>query len=351
MIGKIAALLALGMFGAVQRRYAIGRIESAGVAADVPATGAGGGARSNATGWFWGLIVAELAFMGIASGLAAALAKTATPVSETVTGTRSPAELLTGEPLPPPLEGIRYLTSWDFDLLWVLLCAFAVFFYLAGVRRLRQRGDRWPVLRTASWIAGIAVLFWVTNGSVYLYGQYLFSAHMLAHMLLTMAVPVLLVPGAPITLALRSIRARKDGSRGGREWIMLAVHSRFASIIANPIVAAVLFAASLWIFYFSPLFSWATTDHLGHEWMEFHFLATGYLFVQSIIGIDPGALPTALPLPLASAAAHHGVPRLLRPGDHDRNRLAARRLVRRDGMGNGCAGRPAVRRWHRVERR
>jgi putative copper resistance protein D len=108
-------------------------------------------------------------------------------------------------------------------------------------------------------------------------------------------VPVLLVPGAPVTLAARAIHPRKDGSRGGREWILLAVHSRFASIIANPIVAAVLFAGSLWVFYFSPLFRWTMLDHIGHEWMVVHFLITGYLFVQSLIGIDP--VPYRLPYP------------------------------------------------------
>ena len=285
VFGKVAALLALGCFGAVQRRYAIGRIGGA------AASGSGTGHR-----WFWGLVVAELAFMGIAAGLAAALARTATPVAETISeGVRTPAELLTGVPLPSPLTAERYLTAWDFDLLWVLACGFGVFFYLAGVWRLHRRGDRWPIFRTISWVSGMVVLFWITNGAVALYGQYLFSTHMLAHMLLTMGVPVLLVPGAPVTLALRAIRPRKDGSRGSREWIMLAVHSKFAGIIANPIVAAVLFASSLWIFYFSPLFSWATTDHLGHEWMTIHFLLTGYLFVQSIIGIDP--VPYRLPYP------------------------------------------------------
>jgi putative copper resistance protein D len=95
------------------------------------------------------------------------------------------------------------------------------------------------------------------------------------------------VPGAPVTLAARAIRKRTDGSRGGREWILLAVHSRVAGVISHPLVAAVLFAGSLWAFYYTPLFRWATTDHIGHEWMITHFLITGYLFVQSLIGIDP----------------------------------------------------------------
>jgi putative copper resistance protein D len=141
----------------------------------------------------------------------------------------------------------------------------------------------------------MVTLFYITNGGVNVYQKYLFSTHMLMHMVLTMMVPVLLVPGAPVTLAARAIRKRKDGSRGPREWILLAVHSKPAGILANPFVAAGLFAGSLWLFYYSPIFSWATTDHIGHEWMVVHFLITGYLFVQSLIGIDP--VPWRLPYP------------------------------------------------------
>lgn len=289
VIAKVAALVALGLFGAAQRRVMIGRMLRPG-SAQVARP------EASATRTFWLLVVVELAFMGVASGVAAALARTATPVAEEASGlARTPAELLTGEPLPPPPDALRYLTEWSPDLLWLLACGFGIFFYLAGVLRLRRRGDAWPVYRTVLWIAGLLLLAWVTSGGVSAYEEYLFSAHMLAHMILTMAVPVLLVPGAPVTLAARAIRPRKDGSRGGREWILLAVHSKFASIIANPIVAAVLFAGSLWIFYYSPLFRWTMEDHIGHTWMVAHFLITGYLFVQSLIGIDP--VPYRLPYP------------------------------------------------------
>jgi len=140
------------------------------------------------------------------------------------------------------------------------------------------------------------VLFWVTNGGVNVYEKFLFSSHMLAHMTLGMFVPLLLVPGAPITLALRSIHKRDDGSRGIREWLLIAVHSKPFAILANPIVAAGIFTASLWVFYFSPVFGWATTNHVGHQWMIVHFVLSGYLFVQSLIGIDPS--PQRLPYPV-----------------------------------------------------
>ncbi|MCI2956746.1 bifunctional copper resistance protein CopD/cytochrome c oxidase assembly protein [Agromyces atrinae] len=288
VIVKVVALVALGLFGAVQRRWIIGRL--------VAKTEKGPAASSAGSRFFWLLVVSELAFMGIASGVAAALARTATPVDETVdTSVLTPAEILTGEPLPPAPEAINYFTQWNIDLIWLFACAFGIFFYLAGVWRLRRRGDKWPIYRTVLWVLGLVVLFYLTNGGVNVYEKYLFSAHMLGHMGLTMAVPVLLVPGAPVTLAMRAIKARKDGSRGGREWILLAVHSKFASIIANPLVAAGLFAASLWIFYYTPLFRWTMTDHIGHEWMIAHFLIVGYLFVQSLIGIDP--VPYRLPFP------------------------------------------------------
>ncbi|MET0714793.1 MAG: cytochrome c oxidase assembly protein, partial [Mycetocola sp.] len=259
VLGKAAVLIAIGLFGAVQRNWLITRMKAAG---------------ESIGRYFWWIVVAELAFMGIASGLAAALARTATPVPEELPGVPTAAEILTGEPLPPELTFERYFTVWDIDLIWLLITAFGIFFYVAGVVRLRRRGDTWPIHRTVLWVLGLLVLFYLTSGGVAAYQDYLFSVHMLGHMGLTMLVPVLLVPGAPVTLAMRAIEKRNDGSRGAREWILLAVHSKFAGIIANPIVAAALFVGSLWIFYYSPLMRWSMTDHIGHEWMIVHFVLT-----------------------------------------------------------------------------
>ncbi|WP_291050917.1 cytochrome c oxidase assembly protein [Herbiconiux sp.] len=275
---KVGALIALGVFGAFHRRFVIRRLE-------------GTGRRRH----FWWLVVAELGFMGIATGFAAALARTATPVPETVATTQTAAQILTGSVLPPELTPETFLTQWNFDLIWVLVCAFAIFFYLAGVIRLHRRGDKWPWYRTVLWIAGILLLFYVTNGGLNVYEKFLFSVHMAGHMTLSMMVPLLLVPAGPVTLALRAIRKRDDGTRGIREWILLGVHSKVATVIANPIVAGVLFATSLVAFYYTPLFRWATENHIGHEWMIVHFLIVGYLFVQALIGIDP--VPYKLPYP------------------------------------------------------
>ncbi|GAA3754975.1 cytochrome c oxidase assembly protein [Microbacterium kribbense] len=273
---KAAALVALGMFGAVYRTRLIARLRQ-----DV------------ASRRFWGFVTLELAIMGIASGAAVALARTPPPAGTEPPLSQTPAQILTGSSLPPELTVGRWFTEWNFDMAWLVICGFAVFFYLAAVHRMHQRGDSWPIYRTAFWLLGILTLFWVTCGPINAYQEYLFSVHMVGHMLLTMAIPVLLVPGAPVTLALRTIRKRHDGTRGAREWIMWAVHSPYARVVTNPVVAAAIFAVSLWVFYFTDLFRWAMYDHLGHELMIVHFLISGYLFVQSLVGIDP--VPQRLP--------------------------------------------------------
>ncbi|WP_228484638.1 cytochrome c oxidase assembly protein [Microbacterium cremeum] len=275
---KIVALIALGLFGAWYRTRLIGRM--------------GAAAASRA---FWTLVAFELVLMGLASGAAAALARTPPPNATTLPLAQTPAERLSGAPLPPELTLEHWLTAWNVDLLWAVAAGFAVFFYLAGAWRLRRRGDTWPLYRTIMWIAGLALLVWVTGGVINVYQDYLFSMHMVGHMLLTMAIPVLLVAGAPVTLAARAIRKRDDGTRGGREWILWAVHSPVARVLTNPFVAAGLFIGSLWVFYYTDLFRWSLYDHLGHEWMVAHFLITGYLFVLTLIGIDP--VPYRLPYP------------------------------------------------------
>ena len=276
---KVLALIALGLFGAWYRTRLIGRMRD----------------TERATRSFWTLIVFELVLMGAASGAAAALARTPPPVTALIPESPTPAQRLTGAPLPPELTLDRWLTSWNVDLLWAVVAGFAIFFYLAGVWRLRRRGDAWPVYRTLMWVAGWLLLVWVTGGVINVYQDYLFSMHMVGHMLLTMAIPLLLVPGAPITLAARAIRKRDDGTRGGREWLLWAVHSPVARVLTNPFIAAALFVGSLWVFYYTELFRWSLYDHLGHEWMIAHFLITGYLFVMTLIGIDP--VPYRLPYP------------------------------------------------------
>lgn len=271
---KVVLFAVIGLCGAAYRRYAIARLDTGGSIAK--------------------LLTVEILSMAAVSGLAAALGRTAPPATETVSG-GTPAEILTGQRLPPELTAARLFTQWSIDPIWLVICALGILWYWAQYRKLRKRGDTWPIVRPLLWTAGLVLLFWLTNGGLNRYQEYLFSVHMTSHMLLSMFIPMLLALGAPVTLLLRSNSARKDGSWGAREWVLWAVNTPWGRFWANPVVAGANFAISLILFYYTPLFRWSVFNHLGHEWMTFHFLMVGYLLVQGLIGIDPGPKPSTYP--------------------------------------------------------
>ena len=289
LITKAAVLVVLGCFGAWHRLKLIRIIES--------------GSSS-----FIRIVGVEIAIMGIALALATALARTAPPINPAQFEALTPAQILTGDPLPPELTDLAWITVWDVDILWLTISLLGIALYLNGVRILRARGDKWPVARTMSWVAGMLVLLYVTSGAPNAYQEYLFSVHMVGHMMLSMLVPVLLVPGAPVTLLSRAQAPRTDGSKGLREWVLWAVHTPYAWLISHPLFAGLNFALSLVMFYYTPLFRWATEEHLGHQWMIVHFVITGYLFVQSLMGVDPQphkpAFPVKLMLLIGTMAFH-----------------------------------------------
>lgn len=247
-------------------------------------------------GLFARLILVETLILGLVSGVAAGLARTAPPRPEELPTEASPARILTGYDLPPELTVERYVTVWRPDWLWIAVVLFALVGYLRGVMILHRRGDRWPIMRTVTFVFGLLLLTYFTSGSPAVYGMVLFSSHMLDHMALTMLVPMFLVMGAPVTLALRALHPRQDGTRGPREWILIFVHSWWSRLVTHPLFAAANFAGSIVLFYNSDLFLYALKYHIGHELMVFHFLVTGYIFALTMIGEDP--LPRRAPYPL-----------------------------------------------------
>ncbi|WP_328437812.1 bifunctional copper resistance protein CopD/cytochrome c oxidase assembly protein [Streptomyces sp. NBC_00444] len=236
------------------------------------------------------LAAGELLLMAAAMGLAVGLSRTPAPGAGDAS--LSPSEELLGFPMPPPLGDFPWtplFTQWHFDPLFAFGTTAAALLYLAGVRKLRARGDNWPVGRTIAWLLGLALTVLATMSGLNTYGKVLFSVHMGQHMLLAMSVPILLVLGAPATLALRALPAAPKGSPDGpREMLLKLLHSRYVKLISNPVVASVLFIGSAFVVYYTSLFETLMRSHLGHMVMLVHFLATGLLFFWVIIGIDPG---------------------------------------------------------------
>ena len=266
VVGKVAAFVALGVFGWWHRR----RAQS-----------------------FLRLAAGEVVVMTATIGLAVALSRTRTPVPDVPATDISAAESVLGFDLPP-YSLSEVLTGWRPDMIVLLVVGTVLWLYLAGVRRLSRRDVHWPFGRTLAWIGGLAVAAFVLNSGLAAYGRALFSAHMLQHMTLTMIVPILLGMGAPITLALRALPAHPaTGPRGAREWLLVMLHSRIARFLTHPVVALTLYVVTLYGFYFTPLFDLSHRSHLAHALMHLHFIAIGCLYFWPILGIDP--MPRKLP--------------------------------------------------------
>ena len=199
---------------------------------------------------------------------------------------------------PPTLRRLLDVHLQPVPLLPVL-GLLALLLYLAGVLALRRRGGDWPAPRLASWVAGIAVLEFVTTTGIEGYGMMVFSVHMVQHMVLAMVVPILLLLGSPVTLALRALPLEN----ALRRRLVRLLASRFAAAILSLPVRWALFLASLYGIYFTPAFGTLMHSVWGHNVMLLHFLVTGWLFFGPLVSGRSGA-PARLAETFASAPLH-----------------------------------------------
>jgi putative membrane protein len=167
-------------------------------------------------------------------------------------------------------------------------CLIALALYGWGVVRLRRRGDAWSAGRTAGFALGVLTVALVTCTGLNDYGMVLFSAHMIQHMVISMLSPILLLLGAPVTLALRALPAAGRGRRGPREIVVAVLHSPYVRVVSHPLFTIPLFIASLYGLYFTPLFDLLMSSRTGHFAMMTHFLVVGLAFFWPIMGVDPG---------------------------------------------------------------
>ena len=277
VLGKIAALMALGGFGVWHRRETL------------PALAAG------RQGAFRRFAAVELLVLAATFGLAVALARSEPPATLVEEGS---AQALLGYPPPAgPPTASAFLTEWLPSPLFLAAAVIAIFLYAAGVVRLRRAGTAWSGLRFAAWCGGWAMIAFATSSGLAAYAPLSFSVHMVQHLVLMTVAPILLILAAPITLALRALRRSPEpGMRGPRDWLRLALQTKVVRFFAHPVVALVFMIVSLFSLYFTGLYELALRYHLAHLLMVLHLLAAGYLFYWAVVAADP--TPHRVPAPV-----------------------------------------------------
>ncbi|TGZ19498.1 membrane protein [Streptomyces sp. S816] len=187
----------------------------------------------------------------------------------------------------PPFTLGRGL-AFSAEPFFLITCLLGLGLYAWGVVRLRRRGDTWPVARTFSYVIGVLTIMLVMCTKLNDYGMVMFSVHMVQHMIISMLSPILILLGAPVTLALRALPTAGRGRKGPRELLLMLLHSRYMRVITHPLFTIPMFIASLYVLYFTPLFDFLMGSKTGHIAMMVHFLAVGVVFFWPIIGVDPG---------------------------------------------------------------
>ena len=136
--------------------------------------------------------------------------------------------------------------------------------YLVAVGPLRQRYNLSSTvqhLQVLSFTLGILVIFLSLLSPLHvLADKYLFSAHMLQHVLLTLVAPPLIVLGIPHWLIRPLLRPR--------------LTFMVASVFTHPLVAFILFNATFSIWHIPGLYNLSVTNHGIHIFEHLLFMGT-----------------------------------------------------------------------------
>ncbi|PCC52702.1 MULTISPECIES: cytochrome c oxidase assembly protein [Brevibacterium] len=172
-----------------------------------------------------------------------------------------------------------------------VLAGIIALFYIIGWIRLAVQGRRWPVWRGILFLLGCLLLAAVMGLAIEGYGQVMFSVFMFQQMTLMMAVPPLLLLGAPGTLLLRS----SPRNLPGRIVLKLAIfglRSWVGKVVVHPLFSIPLFLVLFYGLYLSNAANFVLSSGIGgHIGLELVFLFTGIIFNATLIPADPLPVP------------------------------------------------------------
>ncbi|MGW8265702.1 MAG: cytochrome c oxidase assembly protein [Longimicrobiales bacterium] len=146
--------------------------------------------------------------------------------------------------------------------------------YLFAVGRAREKygWDPDPVSpwRKASFLGAVALIFSSLNGPLHtLSDEYLFSAHMVQHMLLMLVMPPFLILGIPPWL-IRKAMDRPGVARAGR-------------ILTHPVVAFLAYNVTFIGWHVPRMYNWALVSHDLHILQHLMFMAVAVMMWWPVV--------------------------------------------------------------------
>jgi putative membrane protein len=189
---------------------------------------------------------------------------------------------------------MRYLTgNWSLDP-FAILAVILVCWHEVGLARLARRSrperTRQRRLRSIWFYAGLAVLLIAVESPIDYWADRYFFVHMIQHLLLMFAAPVLVAAGAPWQPLLAGLPGRlgKDATRqvmtGGWARPLRAA----AGFLLRPWVAVISFNLTMVFWHLPGPFDFGTRNEAAHIWLVHgSFFVTGVLFWLQFIPSVP----------------------------------------------------------------
>jgi cytochrome c oxidase assembly factor CtaG len=172
------------------------------------------------------------------------------------------------------------MTAWKLLLLWefepsiVIGCAFLLALYLYAVR-FQLTG------KALVYALGVLVIFLALVSPIDVLGDdYLFSAHMLQHMMLGTIAPPLLIAGLPAAMV--------------QTWLRFPLIARLESILGYASLALIIGVATFWIWHLPYLYNIALENEKLHAIEHLLFIASGVILWWPVLKPVPQGRLTPL---------------------------------------------------------
>ncbi len=174
-----------------------------------------------------------------------------------------------------------WLTQWDWQpsIIGGTFLIIALYVYAVGpLREKYHLAGEIPMRQAVAFMLGVNLMFLSLFSPLDALGdRYLFSAHMLQHLILTMVGPPLMLIGTPAWLIEPLLRKR----------IIL----RLGKVLTNPFVAFTLFNVDLWLWHAPPLYDATLFNQNLHILEHLTFIIFGLIYWWPILSPVKEGLP------------------------------------------------------------
>ncbi len=180
-----------------------------------------------------------------------------------------------------PRPAIPYELSWALHpsvIIGTGLLGALYFWGIGPLRRRRALGPPATPWQIASFSAALVVLLFALNGPMHdLSDYYLFSVHMVQHLLLTLLFPPLLIAGTP-------------------GWLLSPILSRppilrVARVLTYPVVAAGLYTVTIAAWHVAPAYDLMMRDHEVHIATHIMFMVAATIMWWPVMSPSPELPP------------------------------------------------------------